>query len=225
MKLTLITSLLVLGTNGDNLHGTPPMGWSSWNTFFSEIDEANVLGNAEAIKRLGLDTLGYIYVTIDDFWNLPDRDAKTQRMLTNTTRFPNGMPYVGQHLHQLGLKFGLYSDAGHKTCGGMAGSLNYESVDLEQFLQWDIDYLKYDNCFPTPNSNHNMDVPESLIHLPSFYQSPSEEERFSRMGEQILAAAKNKKNITVELCLYGWGNVETWGFAYAQLWRTSQDIR
>ena len=71
-----------------------------------------------------------------------------------------------------------------------------------------------------------MDVAASLTHLPSFYQRPSENERFSQMGQQILAAsAKRGKNITMELCLYGWGNVEEWGFQFAQLWRTSGDIR
>ena len=68
------------------------------------------------------------------------------------------------------------------------------------------------------------DIPKSLTHLPSFYQSPSEKDRFDRMGAQILAA-KRRKNITMELCLYGWGNVEDWGYRYGQLWRTSNDIR
>ena len=124
-----------------------------------------------------------------------------------------------------GLKFGLYSNAGYRTCGGMAASLGYEALDLDQFLEWDIDYLKYDNCFPNNTDDvHSMDVTASLAHLPSFYQNPTEEHRFARMAEHILAAKKNRKNITVELCLYGWGNVEEWGFNFAQLWRTSGDI-
>ena len=79
-------------------------------------------------------------------------------MQTNKTRYPNGMAYIGKYLHKNGLKFGLYSDAGHKTCGGMAASLGYEAIDLHQFLDWDIDYLKYDNCFPsnTPDSPNNI---------------------------------------------------------------------
>ena len=67
----------------DDFHRTPPMGWSSWNTFFSEIDEEKVLGIADSIKRLKLDEFGYVYLTIDDFWNLPERDAVTGQMLVN----------------------------------------------------------------------------------------------------------------------------------------------
>ena len=112
----------ILLTMGDDFHRTPPMGWSSWNTFFGGMNEDKVVGIADSIKRLKLDTFGYKYITIDDFWNLPDRHPETQRMQVNLERFPKGMEFIGQYLHGLGLKFGIYSDAGYKTCGGMAGS-------------------------------------------------------------------------------------------------------
>ena len=134
------------------------------------------------------------------------------------------MKHLGQYLHQKGLKFGLYSDAGVKTCGGMAGSLGFESLDLNQFLDWDIDYLKYDNCYPSSEKIHDINIAASLSNLPSFYQRPTEKKRFGAMG-QALRLAQKRKNITMELCLYGWGNVEEWGFEFAQLWRTSGDIR
>ena len=101
---------------------------------------------ADSIVALGLDKVGYVFLTVDDYWNTPERDT-FGNMATNLTRFPSGMKRLGDYLHSKGLKFGLYSDAGYKTCGGMAGSIDNEEKDLEQFISFGIDYLKYDNCF------------------------------------------------------------------------------
>ena len=112
------------------------------------------------------------------------------------------MKYLGDYLHSQGLKFGIYSDAGTKTCAGMAGSLNHEDLDLKQFMEWGIDYLKYDNCYPNPNKQnevHVMDIHKSVTHIPSFYQDPNEEIRFSKMGDAILKF-RQERNITFELC-------------------------
>ena len=86
LQLCVFMLWSILLTVGDDLHRTPPMGWSSWNTFFSEINESKVIGIADAIKRLKLDKFGYVYMTIDDFWNLPSRHPKTKQMLINETR-------------------------------------------------------------------------------------------------------------------------------------------
>lgn len=219
----LILFKLCLCAN-DGLHETPPMGWSSWNTFNDAIDEQKIVETVQALKKLKLDSYGYEYVTVDDLWNLEDRHPVTKQMQVNTKRFPSGMKYLSDVIHEAGLKFGLYSDAGAKTCGGMAGSLGYESLDLDQFLDWEIDYLKYDNCYPTAAEEHTMDKIKSMLHIPSFYQYPSEQSRFDPMGEAILKA-KSRRNVTFELCLYGWGNVEEWAPKYGHLWRTSGDIR
>ena len=80
MDIKVLFWFPILGILANNWHPRPPMGWSSWNTFFSEIDEDKVLGIADSIKRLKLDTFGYVYVTIDDFWNLPDRHPQTNQM-------------------------------------------------------------------------------------------------------------------------------------------------
>ena len=227
MKCYLVTILIcVLNHVQTRLHKTPPMGWSSWNTFNDQITEDKIIGIADAMTRLQLDKYGYKYVTIDDLWNLPTRNNLTKNMQVNTKRFPKGMKYLGDYLHAKGLKFGLYSDAGIKTCAGMAGSLGYEELDLDQFIEWGIDYLKYDNCYPShdqPDKIHVMDKIQSVLHIPSFYQNPSEENRYSKMGEAILKA-KGRRNITLELCLYGWGNVEKWAHKYGDIWRTSGDI-
>ncbi len=125
---------------------TPPMGFSSWHAFLQDIDEVKIKATADKIIELGLDKLGYIYLIVDDLWNMPERDNRGL-MQTNTTRFPKGMKSLGDYLHSKGLKFGLYSDAGYKTCVRMAGSLGHEQPDLELFVSYGIDYLKYDNCY------------------------------------------------------------------------------
>ena len=79
MLLWILLTISITAVIGDDFHPTPPMGWSSWNTFFGEINEDKVIGIADAIKRLKLDKFGYIYLTIDDFWNLPNRHPETQR--------------------------------------------------------------------------------------------------------------------------------------------------
>ena len=175
-KVLLFTLAFMMKSNhaiNDGLHPTPPMGFSSWNAFNSDINERKIVDTVKAIKRLELDKLGYIYITVDDFWNLPERDANGN-MQVNSKRFPGGMKKLGKYIHENGLKFGLYSDAGWKTCGGMAGSLGHEKQDVRQFIEYEIDYLKYDNCYPTKEKKTNIDLPASIAHLPSYYQNPHE---------------------------------------------------
>ena len=81
MKAFFLVPLLFILVTANDFQATPPMGWSSWNTFFSQIDEEKVMGIADALKRLKLDKLGYVYLTIDDFWNLPQRDNKGQMLV------------------------------------------------------------------------------------------------------------------------------------------------
>jgi len=93
----------------------------------------------------GLRDLGYKYVILDDCWSTGRSVNGT--LLPNMTKFPNGMKYVGDQLHSMGLKFGMYSSAGVKTCAQYPGSLGYETSDAKTFASWGVDYLKYDNCY------------------------------------------------------------------------------
>ena len=86
MKAFFLVPLLFILVTANDFQATPPMGWSSWNTFFSQIDEEKVMGIADALKRLKLDKLGYVYLTIDDFWNLPQRDSVTGQMLVRKVK-------------------------------------------------------------------------------------------------------------------------------------------
>ncbi|MBR4933307.1 MAG: glycoside hydrolase family 27 protein, partial [Clostridia bacterium] len=130
---------------------TPPMGWNSWNTFGTDINEQIVLETADAIVKLGLDKVGYKYVVVDDGWEARDRDPVTNRLVADPVKFPHGMKYVADYVHSLGLKFGIYSCAGLRTCGNLPASMDHEFLDAKTFAEWEVDFLKYDGCFIPPN--------------------------------------------------------------------------
>jgi len=145
--LTSLQPLLLMGLP-DGLHRTPPMGWSSWNTFFSYNSEEKMIAQADALISLGLAGLGYTTLTIDDRWHLEERD-ENGRMVADPDKFPNGIKFLADYMHQRGLRLGLYSSAGVFTCSGfLPGSLGREREDVAMLVEWGVDYLKYDNCFP-----------------------------------------------------------------------------
>ena len=124
----------------------PPMGWNSWNTFGPAINEKVVRDTADAIVEKGLKDVGYEYVVIDDCWSLRDRDANG-RMVADPEKFPSGMKALADYVHSKGLKFGMYSCAGTRTCANYPGSFDYEFVDAKTFAEWGVDFLKYDFCY------------------------------------------------------------------------------
>ena len=95
----------------------PIMGWSSWNAFRVDISEDIIKHQADLMVEKGLKDVGYHYVNVDDgyFGKRDDNGI----MLANEKRFPNGMKPVADHIHSLGMKAGLYTDAGNSTCGSM----------------------------------------------------------------------------------------------------------
>ena len=121
----------------------PPMGWNSWNTFGEDINEQTVRAAADAIVEKGLRDAGYEYVVIDDCWSLPER-GKDGRIVPNPEKFPSGMKALADYIHSKGLKFGMYSDVGTRTCARFPGSFDHEFVDAETFAEWGVDFLKYD---------------------------------------------------------------------------------
>ena len=123
---------------------TPPMGWNSWNHYACNIDETLIKRTADAIVSSGLRDAGYVYVNLDDCWH-GERDA-AGNIQPDPQRFPSGMKALGDYLHERGLKFGIYSDAGAKTCAGRPGSQGYEFQDAKQYAGWGVDYVKYDWC-------------------------------------------------------------------------------
>ena len=94
------------------------MGWTSWNTFFEENSQEKMKSQVDALLELGLDQFGYTFLTIDDFWQLPDRDPDTGMMIADPDRFPDGISHLSDYMHSRGLKIGIYSSAGRYTCSG-----------------------------------------------------------------------------------------------------------
>lgn len=179
---------------------TPQMGWNSWNHFGCNINETVIRSTAASLVSSGLSKLGYIYVNIDDCWASQTRNANGQ-MVPDPQKFPSGMPALAQYVHGLGLKLGIYSDAGNFTCQHYPGSLGYEVIDANTFASWGIDYLKYDNCF---NDN-----------LPALSRYPPMRD----------ALNQTKRAIFYSICNWGQESPWNWGPATGNSWRTTQDIK
>lgn len=127
----------------------PPMGFNTWNTFGPDINEKMVLEMADAIVEKGYRDAGYEYVVIDDCWSLRERD-ENGLLVADPEKFPHGMKYVADYVHSKGLKFGMYSCAGIRTCAGYPSSYDHEYADAKTFASWGVDFLKYDFCnFPS----------------------------------------------------------------------------
>lgn len=178
----------------------PPMGWNSWNTFTKDINEDLICDTADAIVKNGLDKSGYKYVVIDDCWSEKERD-KNGNLVADHIKFPHGMKYVGDYVHSKGLKFGMYTDSGPKTCAGYPGSYGHEFEDARFFAKCGVDYLKYDNCFhPSQDTN----------------------KRYNRMA---MALKQTKRHIVFSACSWGTGGVHDWARSCGvDLYRSTGDI-
>jgi alpha-galactosidase len=188
-----------LASNG--LAQTPPMGWNSWNTFEGEIDDKTVREMADEMVKSGMRDAGYVYVNIDDTWE-GVRDA--QGNLATNKKFPD-MKALADYVHSKGLKFGIYSSPGPRTCAEYPGSYGHEEQDARTYAAWGVDYLKYDWCGARMIYNND--------DLQAVYQ---------KMGDALL---KSGRPIVYSLCEYGNGHVDTWGAKVgANLWRTTGDI-
>ena len=185
----------------NGLARTPPMGWNSWNHFHRHIDDKTVREIADAMVSNGMKEAGYLYVNIDDTWE-DSRDAQGD-ILTNP-KFPD-MKALAAYVHSKGLKLGIYSSPGTKTCAGFEGSYGHEAQDARTYAAWGIDYLKYDWCSASKIYQDS--------DMPAIYQ---------KMGDALLAAGRP---IVYSLCQYGRENVWEWGPAVGgNLWRTTGDI-
>lgn len=142
------------GPNG--LSKTPPMGWMSWERFRCQTDCATHPAEcineklyqqmASVMASEGYLDAGYHTVSIDDCWESKQRTSDGE-LQPDPERFPSGLKALGDYMHKLGVKFGIYSDMGTHTCGGYPGSEGYEEKDANTFASWGVDYLKLDGCY------------------------------------------------------------------------------
>jgi alpha-galactosidase len=204
-RLTIIAGLLIFALSDfsaaqkfENLALTPPMGWNSWNNFGCQVDEKLIRETADALVASGMKDAGYSYVVIDDCWH-GARDAQGF-IQPDKEHFPSGMKALGDYIHSKGLKFGIYSDVGAKTCGGKPGSRGYEYQDALVYASWGVDYLKYDWC----NS-------EGLNPIGAY----------TTMRDALY---KTGRPIVFSICEWGDNKPWEWAKPIGHLWRTTGDI-
>jgi alpha-galactosidase len=187
----------------NGLARTPQMGFNNWNSTGcgSQFNEAMVEGIADLFVSQGLKAAGYQYVNLDDCWALPNRDS-SGNLVADPARFPHGIKAVADYVHSKGLKFGLYSSAGTKTCNsaGFPGGLGHEQQDANLWASWGVDYLKYDNC-----NNQGVDA----------------QTRYKAMGDALKATGRP---ILYSICEWGSNQPWNWAPAIGNSWRTTGDI-
>lgn len=188
---------------GNGLALTPPMGFNNWNSTHCRADfnEAMVKGIADIFVEKGLKDAGYEFVNLDDCWAKPQRDADG-KLEADPVRFPNGIKAVADYVHAKGLKLGIYTSAGTRTCDsvGLPGALGHEFSDARQFADWGVDYLKYDNC-----NNEGVDA----------------KERYTTMRDALAATGRP---IVYSICEWGENKPWEWAGELGNLWRTTGDI-
>ena len=186
------------GQKFEELALTPPMGWNSWNHFGCDMNEQIVRDIADSIVTTGMRDAGYVYLNIDDCWT-KSRDGEGN-LQADAERFPSGMKALAEYVHSKGLKFGIYSDVGPKTCGEWPGSGGNEYRDAITFASWGVDYLKYDWCF-----SDGLDPVEA-------YQTMS------------TALAEAGRPVVFSICEWGLSKPWEWARSVGHLWRTVGDI-
>lgn len=180
---------------------TPPMGWNSWNKFACNVSDELIRGMADAIVKSGMKDAGYQYVVIDDCWQV-SRDA-AGNIVADAQRFPHGIKAVADYVHSLGLKFGIYSDAGAKTCQGRPGGLGHEYQDALMYASWGVDYLKYDWCSTLDGQN-------------------------AKSSYANIRAALDATGRPIVLSICEWGKNQPWLWGQevgGNLWRSTGDIQ
>ncbi|HET9088381.1 MAG TPA: glycoside hydrolase family 27 protein [Acidobacteriaceae bacterium] len=207
----LALPFFALHAQSPSLASTPPMGWNSWNHFAGKVSDADVRAAADAIVSSGMRDAGYIYVNIDDTWE-GQRDA--QGNIQSNSKFPD-MKALADYVHSKGLKLGIYSSPGPKTCAGYAGSYGHEQQDADTYAKWGIDYLKYDLC------SYGKMMKQQAPHDPQG-QWQMMQQAYDKMHRALL---QTHRPIVYSLCQYGWDAVWKWGPQVgANLWRTTGDI-
>jgi alpha-galactosidase len=180
---------------------TPPMGWNDWYQYKCTISDDIVRANADALVSIGMRAAGYTYISIDDCWQ-GKRDAKGN--IQPNSRFPD-MKALADYVHSKGLKFGIYSSPGPKTCAGYEGSYGHEEQDARTYARWGVDLLKYDWCSA------------AKVYKPDEMQAV-----YKKMGD---ALRRTGRPIVYSLCQYGLQAVWRWGASVGgNMWRTTDDI-
>ena len=195
----MAVNLSAIAQKFEGLAQTPPMGWNTWNTFQTNIDEPLLKGMVDSYLSSGMKDAGYEYFVLDDGWMTMERD-KDGNLVADPKKFPNGMKAFADYVHSKGLKFGIYNCAGTKTCAGYPGTRGYEYQDARLYASWGVDYLKFDWC--------NTDRIDAV-------------EAYTTMSKAIKAGGRP---IIFSLCEWGQHQPWKWAATVGQLWRSTGDI-
>ena len=216
-RILLLAAVCLAATNGMMAQGGPTMGWSSWNTYGVNINDALIRRQADAMVSKGLKDVGYDHINIDDGF-FGGRNTETGELLIHPTRFPNGLKPVADYIHSKGLKAGIYSDAGANTCGNMyngddlsvnVGLYNYDQRDADfYFKECGFDFIKVDFC--------GGDAPQNKQHL-----ALDPQQRYTAISKAIKATGRD--DVRLNVCR--WDYPGTWVHDVAFSWRTTRDIR
>ena len=202
LVMLAVVMMPAFGRALDNgLAKTPPMGWNSWNKFSCKgLNEKVVRETADTMVSSGMKDAGYQYVILDDCWQT-GRDA-SGNIVADAERFPSGIKALADYVHSKGLKFGIYTDAGTKTCAGRPGSVGHEYQDARQYANWGVDYLKEDWCSTLPGQ--------------------SSEASYTLMRDALAATGRP---IVFSIC--EWGSTKPWLWAgpIGNMWRSTGDIQ
>lgn len=203
MKRTIWICLVLIAffpahAAGQKLAATPPMGWNSWNRFGCDVGEDLIKSVADAMVTAGMKDVGYEFIIIDDCWQV-SRDGNGN-IVADPKRFPSGIKALADYVHSKGLKFGIYSDAGTKTCAGRPGSRGHEYQDALQYAAWGVDYLKFDWC------NTGTEDAQTA---------------YTTMSDALKATGRP---IVFSLCEWGSHKPWLWAKDVGNLWRTTGDI-
>lgn len=191
---------------------TPPMGWNSWNFFATRVTDKDIRNAADEMVATGMKDAGYIYINIDDSWEA-ERDANG--VLHTNSKFPD-MKALADYVHSKGLKLGIYSGPGTKTCGGYTASLGHEEQDAKMYAEWGIDYLKYDLCSFIPDVMQKQAPHDKAAQMKLMIAA------YEKMGK---ALKDTGRPIVFSLCQYGWDAPWEWAPALGgNSWRTTGDI-
>jgi alpha-galactosidase len=192
---------------------TPPMGWNSWNFFAGNVQDKDIRAAADQLVATGMKYAGYIYVNIDDTWE-GARDANG--ILHSNSKFPD-LKALADYVHSKGLKIGIYSSPGPKTCAGYEASLGHEEQDAQLFAQWGIDYLKYDLCSFRTAVMMKQAPDDKAAQMRLMIAS------YDKMDKALKATGRP---IVFSFCQYGLDAVWEWAPAVGgNLWRTTDDIK
>ncbi|CAE6967288.1 agaA [Symbiodinium sp. CCMP2592] len=205
------------GLPDDGIASKPPMGYNSWNDLECRPSEAKLKAIADKIEHVGLLALGYEYIVVDDCWMISR--AADGTLMADRKAFPSGMKELGDYLHGLGFKYGIYTDRGYKTCASRPASMGHEAEDGRLFGSWGVDFVKNDGCV-------DPECGDTMEGYPESGKCDDKGKRAALRKYRLLAEALNQSGRPIVHSICGWN---PWyapvGRQIGHLWHLCRSVR